>query len=301
MTTRASSPRFLTTADVNRDGRADLVVASVAGGVSVLRGRGDGTFEAAAYTSVGTRVVEVAAGDVNGDGWPDVVTANLDNNTVSLLLNDGTGKFPSFTNLAVGAGPHGVSLVDVDHDGDLDVVSANQGGGGITVLTNNGAGAFTRAADIATGPGPQGAAVADLDGDGAEDLAVAQAAGNNVAVLLSRATITESSLSAGQTASGLHFGNQLTAPAPGVNITSIAGQRHQVARGNLALAPTGVPTEMRFAIDGSAEDRYSAWEPFAATKTLTSPNSKAATGSTSRSATRWEGLGSQTVPFSWTP
>jgi hypothetical protein len=57
--------------------------------VSVLLGRGDGRFGTQARFAVGSYPTSVAAGDVNGDGRPDLVTANDANNDVSVLLGRG--------------------------------------------------------------------------------------------------------------------------------------------------------------------------------------------------------------------
>ena len=75
--------------DFNRDGKLDIATANyVEGSVSVLRGRGDGTFSAAEFYSAGPGAIAVAAGDLNGDGWLDVATANAGGNTTSVLIND---------------------------------------------------------------------------------------------------------------------------------------------------------------------------------------------------------------------
>ncbi len=65
--------------------------------MSVLLGHGDGTFQTVQSFPVGNRPTSVAVGDVNGDGWLDVVVPNLDSNNGSVLLNDGawTGPGPA--------------------------------------------------------------------------------------------------------------------------------------------------------------------------------------------------------------
>jgi Concanavalin A-like lectin/glucanases superfamily/Ig-like domain CHU_C associated/FG-GAP-like repeat len=94
--TGAANPREVALADFNGDGRLDVAASNVgplSGGagttVGVLLGAGNGTLGTATTYSVGTnsRPWGVAAADVNGDGKADIVTANRDNNTVSVLLN----------------------------------------------------------------------------------------------------------------------------------------------------------------------------------------------------------------------
>jgi VCBS repeat protein len=71
--------------DFNGDGHLDLAVTP-----SILLGRGDGTFAALGFEVVGVEVVlqSITVGGFNGDGLPDVVTANAFSNTVSILLNN---------------------------------------------------------------------------------------------------------------------------------------------------------------------------------------------------------------------
>jgi hypothetical protein len=94
-------------ADVNGDGRPDVVVANNCassgcnnGVVSVLLGNGDGTFQTAVtYGSGGSYAISVSLADVNGDGRPDIVVANTNNcagcnnGSVSVLLGNGDGTF----------------------------------------------------------------------------------------------------------------------------------------------------------------------------------------------------------------
>jgi hypothetical protein len=102
--------------DFNRDGKLDIATANYIGGnVSVLRGRGDGTFSEAEFYSAGPGAIAVAAGDLNGDGWLDVVTANAGGNTTSVLINDQSW----------GAVPPHVSVSDTTvTEGDAGTVNA---------------------------------------------------------------------------------------------------------------------------------------------------------------------------------
>jgi hypothetical protein len=89
-------PRGVAVGDFNGDGISDLAVANAGtspdytdGGVSVLLGNGDGTFQDPVSFTTGARLpVSVAVGDFNGDGWPDLAVANSASNNVSILLND---------------------------------------------------------------------------------------------------------------------------------------------------------------------------------------------------------------------
>src|SRR6516165_1150149 len=73
----------------------------------------------------------VAVGDFNGDGVPDIVTANYGsgggvNSDVSVLLGNGDGTFQPARTFPVGRTPDAIAVGDFTHDGNLDIVTANQ-------------------------------------------------------------------------------------------------------------------------------------------------------------------------------
>ena len=89
-----SFPHSVTSADVNGDGKADLIAANNGDNtVSVLLGNGDGTFAPQATFAVGGNPVSVTSTDVNGDGKADLIVANQGSNNISVLLGNGDGTF----------------------------------------------------------------------------------------------------------------------------------------------------------------------------------------------------------------
>src|SRR5262249_59084208 len=90
-----TNPQDVATADVNGDGRLDVVVAVAKDNeVAVLLGNGDGTLQPPALYGNVPNPTGVAVADLNSDGKPDVVTANyVAAPTVSVLLNNGNGTF----------------------------------------------------------------------------------------------------------------------------------------------------------------------------------------------------------------
>jgi hypothetical protein len=75
---------------LNRDGKLDLVVAQSTNiAITVFFGLGDGKFAPGLDYPAGTKPMGVAIGDLNGDGWPEVVTANYDSNNYGILWNRG--------------------------------------------------------------------------------------------------------------------------------------------------------------------------------------------------------------------
>ena len=133
-------------ADVNGDGKPDIVVTSLGtetqtgtGAVSVLFGNGNGTFQSAVtYSSGGVNAGFVAIADVNGDGKPDLLVVNecdSDENSacddgkttsdVGVLLNNGDGTFqPAVTYETDGADAGSLAIADVNGDGNPDIVAA---------------------------------------------------------------------------------------------------------------------------------------------------------------------------------
>jgi hypothetical protein len=83
-----TQPKYMLAADLNGDGKLDLVVGDAATGkVHVFLGKGDGTFdEAKDFEAGGHRALFVAAGDFNRDGRMDVAVVNTDTNSVSILV-----------------------------------------------------------------------------------------------------------------------------------------------------------------------------------------------------------------------
>jgi hypothetical protein len=99
-------PKSLALTDLNGDGKVDIVASNTAGNgegvsgipggdnVSVLLGNGNGTFQTAKSDFVGPTPFSVAAGDLDGNGTPDIATANWDGTNVSVLLNVRTSDTP---------------------------------------------------------------------------------------------------------------------------------------------------------------------------------------------------------------
>ena len=73
-------------------------------------------------------------GDLNGDGKPDIVTANAYDGTISVLMGNGNGTFQPQETYAVGSRPYSVALADLTGDGRLDIVTTDYGGNSVSVL-----------------------------------------------------------------------------------------------------------------------------------------------------------------------
>lgn len=179
------------TEDFDGDAEVDLAVANRgAGNVSILAGRGDGTFRNAANYAVGEDPYTLTSADFDGDGALDVAVGNVTSKNISVLMGRGDGAFETAADYGNEIYAFDVVSADFDDDGVLDLAVANnpfdvnQYPGNVTILLGRGDGAFGEAADYGVGVRPVAVAATDLDGDGAPDLAVANRESDSVSVLL---------------------------------------------------------------------------------------------------------------------
>jgi hypothetical protein len=175
----------LAAGDFNGDGTPDLAVALAEGSgqpghVEVLQGNGNGTFRSVTDSlgipvrlAVGADPVALTAADLNGDGLPDLVTADSGSGTVSVLLDGGGGRFAPAVAVPVGAGPRALATGDFNNDGATDLAVADGGSGDVSVLLGNGDGTFGSPERLAYGMSPVAVVASDLDGDGSVDLVTA--------------------------------------------------------------------------------------------------------------------------------
>jgi hypothetical protein len=177
-------PSGLQTADLNGDGKLDLVALSGSdNSVSVLFNTGNGTFGPATTYSVVSNPQDMTLADFNGDSHPDIVVGSYHDNSVYSLLNDGTGHFgtPIATNAR--GGVTALYAADFNGDGKTDVVvgvaiSSLPATFDIGFLQGNGDGTFVSPADANFQP-VEGAfsrrnfienMAPDLNGDGKPDV-----------------------------------------------------------------------------------------------------------------------------------
>jgi large repetitive protein len=150
-----SSTRGVVTADLNGDGKLDMITNEVSGVLGIYLGNGDGTFAARKTVASGNNPRSVAVGDINGDGKLDLVSADYGSSAVGIYLGNGDGTFAAGTSLATGTSPNSVELADFNGDGRLDLASADSGTNNISVRLGNGDGTFGAQASHGTGSGPR--------------------------------------------------------------------------------------------------------------------------------------------------
>ncbi len=173
--------------DFNRDGLRDLGVANYQNGAgstaSVLLGAGDGSFFAPATFATGDGPFNIAAGDFNEDGFPDLATANVYSNDVSVLINNQNDTFAAPVSYPAGSVTIALVVSDLNGDGNLDLVAANNSAGTVSVLRGNGDGTFLAAQNYPAGAAPISLVVTDFTGDGALDAVVANRNSATVSLL----------------------------------------------------------------------------------------------------------------------
>ncbi len=180
-----SEPTALASADLNGDGKIDMIVTqSIPQGLSVLLGRGDGTFGPPISTGAAIQATSIAVGDFNQDGRPDVAITGQFQGGIWTLLGQGDGSFASPVSIPLLPGPAVVEVADVNGDGMDDLIASDSTGDRVLVLQGKGDGTFGAAASLTAGHGPRALQILDLNGDGNLDIVAANQVSDDLSVFL---------------------------------------------------------------------------------------------------------------------
>lgn len=174
--TREATP---VAADFNRDGHLDLALIANTG-VSVLFGKGDGTFQAQVRYGVGTLGTSewqsLAAGDLDGDGSLDLIASEQYVGTF-LLHGTASGTFGDPVRLGI-YGFAGLRIADLDRDGNLDLAGVLRGNTyGLFVYLGNGDTTFRGERQFRSANYSRSLSIADMNADGYLDILVPDTSG----------------------------------------------------------------------------------------------------------------------------
>jgi hypothetical protein len=187
-------PYDLVAGDFRGDNKAGLAVAdsggypfgtSQPGGVSVLFGDGDGTFQAPTFYPAGDQPTTIVAADFSGrKGELDLAAAHAGSDSIFVLMNDGDGSFQSAKANPVGFSVIAMAAEAFSPGSRADLVVAHAFPNGVSVLLSNGDGTFQPASQYALADEPGAIAVGDFTGPGLAGVAVTDPRSNDVSVLL---------------------------------------------------------------------------------------------------------------------
>ncbi|HEV2111271.1 MAG TPA: VCBS repeat-containing protein [Gammaproteobacteria bacterium] len=190
---------YLAVADVNGDGKPDLIETYDNNQVAVLLNitqPGDSvpSFAAPVYFNAGNNAAVVTTADVNGDGKPDLIITDINAYTVNVLLNttvpgSSTVTFGNFQAFPTGNGANWLAVADMNGDGKPDLMVLNNLDNTISVYINTTpnlatSASFTAQQVFSVGNFPNMVTTADINGDGSQDIVVANNSENTISVLL---------------------------------------------------------------------------------------------------------------------
>jgi hypothetical protein len=166
------APRRVKLADVDGDGELDAIVLFADGANVILLNDGKGKFTKGRVEIGHGENIDVAVGDLDNDGKPDIVIAKgawgKKPKGVEIWHNEGAGRFVMQMRLG-NRDVYGVALADLNGDNALDIVAVCGPGQANQIFINDGKGNFVEAiADI--GNGGNKVAISDLNHDGLLDL-----------------------------------------------------------------------------------------------------------------------------------
>jgi hypothetical protein len=185
-------PMSLAIGDLNGDGKLDIVSANQGGkDITVLMyDKVSGNYDSMTIAAPATSMLTfVTIADLDGNGAPDVVTADDNAIGVSIFGNAGGGMFNSLTNAKAGNAPYAIAVGYLNADTYPDLAVADLNSGFVSILINKQDGTFTQPnSPIAIGQSADAVVFGDLDVDGKLDLVVGDADDLTIAVLFGDGT-----------------------------------------------------------------------------------------------------------------
>lgn len=130
------------------------------------------------------------AGDLDNDGFSDLMVVNEDAEDIRVMMNDGNGHYGDFTiqTLPGSTKPSTNEGADFNHDGEIDVALGSTQGDEVSVIIGNGDGTFENEVVYHADQGVRGLAIIDMDCDGFADIATANRNGSNMAFMFNDGT-----------------------------------------------------------------------------------------------------------------
>ncbi|VEL98835.1 VCBS repeat protein [Alteromonas sp. 76-1] len=179
-------PHVVKLSDIDGDETSDLIVDNRShNGLLVLKGLSAGRFKTPGkvINAGGDPYRGFAVGDINNDGFEDMVTPNQ--RDIGVLLNTGDRQMAfSLSKLALSESPFVIELADMNGDGNHDVIVATNGSV-ITIMLGDGRGNFLKVAksEINASAGAKQIATGDINDDGIDDALISSWSGEVLAIL----------------------------------------------------------------------------------------------------------------------